>query len=180
MNDPRRRLAILEALAVGELNPMTEEETKMTRKTLFATALLASAPAFAEDMVLPDLVRQATPEAVVAEHLDALNACDWNRLLAQYPDDAEIHLSGGTIITGRKAIGELFAGFCKSGAEGGLMGIRFTPEHSFVVGDTVNAQWVGEADFLAEAYKGSDAYVTRDGLMAAMVTTFEGTDLKMK
>jgi hypothetical protein len=33
---------------------------------------------------------------------------------------------------------------------------------------------------LAEPYKGSDAYVTRDGLMAAMVSTFEGTDLKMK
>lgn len=65
-------------------------------------------------------------------------------------------------------------------AEGGLIGIIFSAEHNFVVGDTVNTQWVANAGFLAEPYKGSDAYVTRDGLMAAMVTTFEGTDLKMK
>lgn len=145
----------------------------------FCAALLTT-PALAQDMALPDLVPQATPEAVVAEHLDALNACDWNRLMAQYPDDAEIHLSGGTVIAGRQAIGELFAGFCKPAAEGGLIGIRFSTEHSFVVGDTVNTQWVAEADFLTEPYKGSDAYVTRDGLMAAIVTTFEGTDLKMQ
>ena len=35
--------------------------------------------------LFPPLKRQPTPEAVVAEHLAALNACDWNRLMAQYP-----------------------------------------------------------------------------------------------
>ena len=35
----------------------------------------------------------------------------------------------------------------------------------------------GEA---AEPYKGSDAYETHDGLMVAMVSTFKGSDLKMK
>jgi len=38
----------------------------------------------------------------------------------------------------------------------------------------------GVADFLAEPYKGSDAYETHDGLMAGMVSTFKGADLKMK
>lgn len=152
----------------------------MKTLSLALVPLLLAPWAFAEDRVLPDLVPQPTPEAVVAEHLAALNACDWNRLMAQYPEDAEIHLSGGTIIAGREAIGALFDGFCKPVAEGGLIGLRFSAEHSFVVGDTVNAQWVADSDFLAEPYKGSDAYVTRDGLMAAMVTTFEGTDLKLK
>jgi SnoaL-like domain len=156
------------------------EETMMVRTVFVAVAMVVALPAFAQEMVLPELVTQSSPQAVVDEHIAALNACDWNRLMAQYPDDAEIHLSGGTIITGRKAIGELFAGFCKPAAEGGLMGITFTPEHSFIVGGTVNAQWVATGDMLAEPYKGSDAYVTRDGLMAAMVSTFEGTDLKMK
>jgi ketosteroid isomerase-like protein len=156
------------------------EETMMVRTVFVTVAMLAALPAFAEDMVLPELVTQATPQAVVDEHLDALNKCDWNRLMAQYPDDAEIHLSGGTIVKGRQAIGELFAGFCKPAAEGGLMGITFTAESSFIVDGTVNAQWVATGDILAEPYKGSDAYVTRDGLMAAMVSTFEGTDLKMK
>jgi hypothetical protein len=39
-------------------------------------------------MALPELKKQPTPQAVLDEHLAALNACDWNRLLAQYPDDA--------------------------------------------------------------------------------------------
>ena len=36
-----------------------------------------------------------------------------------------------------------------------------------------------EAEFLAEPYRGSDAYVTDGQYMAAMVSTFEGTDLVM-
>ena len=36
------------------------------------------------------------------------------------------------------------------------------------------------ADFLAEPYRGSDAYITKNGLMQAMVTTFDGGALKMK
>jgi hypothetical protein len=33
---------------------------------------------------------------------------------------------------------------------------------------------------LAEPYRGSDAYITKDGFMQAMVTTFDGAALKMK
>ena len=57
----------------------------------------------AGEMQLPDIRTQPTPQAVLDEHLDALNKCDWNRLVAQYPEDAQIHLLNGTIITGRKA-----------------------------------------------------------------------------
>jgi hypothetical protein len=42
------------------------------------------------------------------------------------------------------------------------------------------AQWVATAPFLAEPYKGSDAYITKDGYMQAMVSTFDGGALKMK
>ena len=58
--------------------------------------------------------------------------------------------------------------------------MKFTPEQTFPVGETLNIQWRAEAEFLAEPYRGSDAYETRDGLMAAMVSTFKGTDLKLK
>jgi hypothetical protein len=83
----------------------------------------------AAEMQLPDIRTQPTPQAVLDEHLDALNKCDWNRLVAQYPEDAQIHLLNGTIITGRKAIGELFAGFCKDPKDGGLngTGLRLPP-----------------------------------------------------
>ena len=57
---------------------------------------------------LPALKRQSTPKAVVDEHLDALNRGDWNRLMAQYPDDVEIFLPGGVVIRSRQAVADAF------------------------------------------------------------------------
>jgi ketosteroid isomerase-like protein len=131
-------------------------------------------------MKLPELKKQASVQAVLDEHLDALNKCDWNRLVAQYPEDAQINLPGGAIAKGRAAIGDLFAGLCKDNKDGGLKGIHFDAEVSTTIGDTIAAQWVATAPFLAEPYKGSDAYITKDGYMQAMVTTFDGSALKMR
>jgi hypothetical protein len=141
---------------------------------------MGSSTALAEDMKLPPLQRQSTPQAVIDEHLDALNKCDWNRLMAQYPEDYQLNLPDGVVVKGRQKAAELFAGFVKSHDQGGLCGIKFTPEQTLKVGDTLNIQWKAEADFLAEPYRGSDAYETHDGLMVAMVSTFKGTDLKFK
>jgi hypothetical protein len=74
----------------------------------------------------------------------------------------------------------MFAGFCKDSKDGGLKGINFKVEHSATIGDTFATQWVATADFLAEPYRGSDAYITKNGLMQAMVTTFDGGALKVK
>jgi SnoaL-like domain len=111
--------------------------------------------------------------------MDALNKCDWNRLIAQYPADYQLNLPDGAVVKGREAAAEIFADF-EPRDQGGLCGIKFSPEQTLVVGKTLNIQWKAEADFLAEPYKGSDAYETRDGLMVAMVSTFKGGDLKMK
>jgi hypothetical protein len=58
---------------------------------LFGVAILALSigPSVlsAEEMKLPPLKKQPTSQAVVDEHVDALNHCDWNRLMAQYPAD---------------------------------------------------------------------------------------------
>jgi hypothetical protein len=171
----------------------------MTRKSIATAGLLAltllvpaAGAAFAQEgepatpvtnpntqEVSDTLIPQADAYAVYAEHIRALNACDWLAIMAQYPDTAEIHLSGGQVVRGREAIGELFAGFVLPAAEGGLCGITFTEESRFEVGTTENVQWIAEADFLAEPYRGSDAYVTDGQYMAAMVSTFEGTDLVM-
>ena len=134
----------------------------------------------ASGVPLPPLKRQATPKAVVDEHLDALNRCDWTRLMAQYPTDVEIFLPGGQVVKGRREVGELFAGFVKPFKDGGLCGLRFESEHVMVVDDTVNVQWRANADFLAAPYLGADAYVTQNGLMRAQVTTFDGSQLKKK
>jgi hypothetical protein len=143
-------------------------------------SVAASAPAPRAGDPLPPLHKQPTPAKVVKEHVAALNACDWTRLMAQYPRRAEIHLPGGNVVKGRKAIGDLFAGFVKPPDQGGLCGITFTAEHTFRVDGTLNVQWVANAPFLVEPYRGSDAYVTKNGLMYAMVSTFDGAELKMR
>lgn len=155
----------------------------MMTRTLTISAILAiatTASAMADEPNLPPLVPQSGAQLVVDEHLDALNKCNWDRLMAQYPPEVEIHLPDGVIVKGREEVGKLFAGFCKSRSDGGLRGLVFTTEHTFTVDGTLNVQWRAEADFLAEPYRGSDAYVTKDGLMYAQVTTFNGSDLKFK
>jgi hypothetical protein len=100
--------------------------------------------------------------------------------MAQYPSDYQLNLPDGVVVKGREEAGKLFAKFVKPVDQGGLCGIKFTPEQIFIVGETLNIQWKAEAEFLTESYKGSDAYETHDGLMAAMVSTFKGADLKIK
>lgn len=146
----------------------------------FIGLLIGTSLVVAGDMALPELVTQGSPQAVVDEHLDALNQCDWERLMAQYPDEVEFHLVDGVLVKGREAVGDLFAGFCKSREEGGLKGLTFTTISSQTVDGTINVQWSADADFLAEPHIGSDAYVTKDGLMYAQVTTFDGGKLKFK
>ena len=128
--------------------------------------------------MMPDLKPQSTPKAVVDEHLDALNRGDWNRLMAQYPDDVEIFLPGGVVIRGRQAVADAFGGIVKPFKDGGIFGVTFTAEHVFAVGDTVNVQWKADAEFLTEPYRGADAYVTRDGLLVAQVSTFQRDQFK--
>jgi len=147
---------------------------------LAAVLLTICAHAAQAQMKLPDLKKQPTAQAVLDEHFAALNACDWDRLLAQYPEDAQINLPGGTISKGRAAIGDLFAGFCKDPKDGGLKGIQFAVESSTQIENTFATQWVATAPFLTEPYRGSDAYITHDGFMQAMVTTFDGGALKKK
>jgi hypothetical protein len=153
---------------------------KLALSVAIMLTIAAGGVAARAEMKLPDLKKQSSAQAVLDEHLAALNKCDWNRLLAQYPDDAQINLPNGTIVKGRAAIGDLFAGFCKDAKDGGLNGIQFAVEHSTTIGDTFATQWVATAPFLAEPYRGSDAYITHDGYMQAMVTTFDGGALKMK
>jgi ketosteroid isomerase-like protein len=86
-------------------------------------------------MKLPPLKKQPSPQAVVDEHMDALNKCDWNRLMAQYPADYQLNLPDGVVIKGREAAAKIFADFVKPHDQGGLCGIKFSPEQTLVVGD---------------------------------------------
>jgi hypothetical protein len=147
---------------------------------ILALLVLTAIGATQSGSKLPPLKRMETAQAVVDEHLAAVNTCDWLRVMAQYPPEVQFFLPGGQVVKGREAVGELFRTFFKPVKDGGLCGLKFETENSFAVGDTINVQWRGTADFLAEPYRGADAYVTKDGLMYAQVTTFDGAQLKMK
>lgn len=129
---------------------------------------------------MPLRKRQPTSAKVVEEHMAAFSSCDWKRLMAQFPDDVEFFSPNGVVVHGREALGEMFAKVVQPPSQGGTCGLKITSEHVFVVGETVNVQWRAEAPFLAEPYRGADAYETHDGFMAAQVTTFDAADLKMK
>jgi len=151
---------------------------RITLATVVGLAVSAGASA-AEPMTLPPMKAQATPEKVLAEHLDAVDHSDWNRLVAQFPENGEVHMLDGQVARGREAIGKLFVGFVTP-RPNGLKGIRFIPQTSVTYGDTIVVYWKAEAPFLAEPYYGSDAYITHKGMMAGMVTTFDGSKLKFK
>lgn len=129
---------------------------------------------------LPPLKAQPNAKAVVDEHLDALNRCDWARLMAQYPRDVQFFLPGGHTIQGREEVGKVFANLVKPFKEGGLCGVKFETLHVFQVDNTINAQWRATSEFLLEPYLGADAYVTKNGLLQAIVTTFQPEQMKKK
>jgi hypothetical protein len=74
----------------------------------------------------------------------------------------------------------MFQQSLKKPAEGGQCGMTLIPEKTIVVGNTVNVIWRVEAPFLAEPYRGSEAFETRNGLLAAQVTTWDPSAMKMK
>lgn len=155
----------------------------ITRSSIAAIVLisaLAGSNIAAQSGALPPQKRQPTPEKVIEEHLAAFSTCNWSRLMAQYPDNVELFFPNGVVVRGRQAVGEMFAKVTRPPSQGGTCGLKITSEHIQVVGETINIQWRADAPFLAEPYRGADAYETRDGLMAAQVSTFDAAALKFK
>ncbi|MFP5275937.1 MAG: nuclear transport factor 2 family protein [Acidobacteriota bacterium] len=141
---------------------------------LMVSAMTASA------QKLPPQKPQPTPEKVVEEHFAALNACDWTRLMAQYADDMTFFSKDGGMVQGREAIGAMFRKAVEPPSRGGQCGMKMTPLHIKVVGNTVNVVWRAEAPFFTRPYLGSEAFETRNGLLAAQVTTWDPSALPMK
>jgi hypothetical protein len=134
--------------------------------------------AFAQ--TLPPKKPQPTPEKVIAEHIAALNACSWSRMMAQYDDDVQFWSKDGNVVKGREAIGQMFKKALQPPSGGGQCGMKLIPEQTVVVGNTVNVIWRAEAPFFAEPYRGAEAFETRNGLLVLQVTTWDPSAIKMK
>lgn len=142
------------------------------RRALIITVIVVAMLAIAAVAIgKTPFVKQPTPEAVTYEHIDALNACDVDRLMAQYPESIHIVLPGGATVEGRADVQGLFEGFCTDYPVGNK-GLTFTEVDSWKVHKTINMQWEADACYLSDVYLGADAYETWSGLMAAQVTTF--------
>jgi hypothetical protein len=142
--------------------------------------LLSSLAAPLLAQALPPLKRQPTPAKVVEEHMAAFSACDWHRLMQQFPDNVEFLGPNGQVVRGRAALGRMFADVVKPPSRGGTCGLKITAEHTYTVGDTINVQWRADSPLLKQPYRGADAYETHDGLMAAQVTTWNPDALQWK
>ncbi len=167
----------------------------MSRTTITTAGVLAAALAFsvtgaalAQDGEPADPVTSANGEvsdtliaedgslAVYQKHVEVLNACDWPGLMAQYPNDIELHLPDNTVVVGREAIGAVFDGFVAP-FPAGLCGITFSEVSRTEAGGTQIVNWEGNSDFLSEPYHGSDAYASDGQYLDAFVSTFDGTKL---
>ena len=157
-------------------------QSYVVRAVISLAILLCALPsvAGAQTLKLPPQKPLPTPEQVVIEHIAALNSCNWNRMMAQYSDDMIFMSKNGATLEGREAIGKMFQKALLPPAQGGQCGMLLIPERTVVVGTTVNVIWRAEAPFFAAPYRGSEAFETRDGLLALQVTTWDPSAIKYK
>lgn len=97
--------------------------------------------------------------------------------MAEYHVDVELYLPGGQLVKGRDAVGRLLGDIVKPFKDGGLCSVTFQAEQSRLIGNTLSVQWRASAPFLSKPYRGADAYITNDGLMAMQVTTSDRNQL---
>jgi hypothetical protein len=119
-------------------------------------------------------------ERAVAAHIAALEACDANALVAGYTDDAKLFFPDGVIVTGRAALQQLYDGFVKPLADGGLCGLQAKAVDSFRSGRSIFVKFEVTAPFLAETYFSTDGYIFKGGRIASEVSTFDASKLKFK
>jgi hypothetical protein len=118
--------------------------------------------------------------AVVAEHIDAVEDCDAERLVAGYAKDAKLFFPDGVVVQGRARLTELYEGFVKPPDQGGLCGITATPEDRYRRGKTVFVKFRVEAPFLAKEYFSTDGYVIANGKIQSEMSTFDASKLVFK
>ena len=80
---------------------------------------------------------QGSIDRAVRQHIAALTACDADALVAGYTRNAKLFFPDGMIVTGRAALQDLYDGFVKPQAEGGLCGLRARPVDRFKRGGAI-------------------------------------------
>ena len=119
-------------------------------------------------------------DRLVAAHIAALHACDADALVAGYTKDAKLFFPDGTVVTGRAAIQQLYDGFVKSVADGGLCGLYARPVESFKRGRSIFVKFEVTGPFLAQTYFSTDGYIFKGNRIASEVSTFDASKLKFK
>ena len=123
---------------------------------------------------------RASIDRAVRQHIAALHACDADALVAGYTRDPKLFFPDGMVVSGRAALQDLYDGFVKSRAEGGLCGLRARPVDRFRRGAAVFVKFKVTAPFLAETYFSTDGYIFKGDRIASEVSTFDASKLKFK
>lgn len=118
-----------------------------------------------------------TVRRVFENHFVQLNNCSVEGLKQERTGATQLFF-GPTVIRGQEAVDKVFSGFCQPRSEGGLIGLQFTEQKAFIVGNVISVQWVADAPFLKVPYTGSDAYVTCGTKMLTIVSSFDEAELQ--
>jgi hypothetical protein len=129
--------------------------------------------------LLPPIRPQGGVELTWREHIDALDACDVDRMMALYPREI-LFIQAQKTWGGREKVFDFFNDYCQPFSEGGFKGGKFIIEDSKTFADTVTVRWRMEADFLSQPYYGAVTYVTHDGLIYVQTTTFNPNTMPYK
>ena len=159
-------------------NALDAERAQMMRRRALQQPSGATA-ALMDGRRVRSALRSLAERGAVAPQIRMDALTEINRVLGRSAGTRRLEMRGdGTFARSFVPVGDAFAGLVMPFKDGGLFGLVFTPEHVFTVGDTVNLQWKLEAHVLKEPYRGADAYVTRNGLLAAQVSTFDPERLR--
>ena len=122
-----------------------------------AAAVLAAAPAFAQDL---------TPEQIIQRHVDAANRGDTVAMAADYAEDA-VMMEPGRAVHGRAAIQKAFDGVFGPNAR-----VKFTvtPTRIWSDGDVGFITWQANGG----RFSGGDTYLVRHGKILAQAVFIGG------
>jgi ketosteroid isomerase-like protein len=97
-----------------------------------------------------------TTQQVFDSHRDAIETGDFERLIADYADDANLLTLDGAFV-GKEGVASFFAGAFES-----FPGLRISFEKTAVEGDTFLLQWSAECD-VGTFPHGVAAFIIREG-----------------
>lgn len=185
--NPSCRLAVFSDLYAHEVatGRLTAGRISVKKSGLLALAGTAAVAAVAVPNVAAREQRSGqhrtpTVSQAVTAHIKAVQDCNARALVDGYSTNAKVFFPDGAVVSGRRALQDVYDNFVKPREQGGYCGIRIAAVNQFRGGRTVFIKFRVTAPYLAEPYFSTDGYVISRGLIVSEVSTFDASKLKFK